>query len=323
MLVLIGEPQRRLLDPTTLSDERRGQLQSVLRELFGTPAKPTIADDQADGLVPNADALAAGGLVYKRHCLQCHGLTGDGRGPTGPWVYPMPRDFRQGVYKYVSSAGSAARKPRRDDVRRLLRHGIDRTSMPSFALLPDDERERAIDYAIYLSIRGEVEFRLLRELLVNDEPDDGVAAEARRMLRLVLAQWRSADDAPMIASADDDHAWDAPARQESIRRGHALFVNPAINCAGCHEDYGRKTRYLHDVWGSAVRVPDLTEGVFHGGKRPLDLFHRVRGGIGPSGMPAAASLTDQQVWDLVHFVLALPTPSLLPPDVNHQVRDSR
>ncbi len=37
------------------------------------------------------------------------------------------------------------------------------TSMPSFRLLKDDELDALVDYVIYLSIRGEVERKLLFE----------------------------------------------------------------------------------------------------------------------------------------------------------------
>ena len=43
------------------------------------------------------------------------------------------------------------------------------------------------------------------------------------------------------------------------------------------------------------------------------------------GWDPRVQLSDEQVWDLVHFTLALPTPSMLPPDVREQVypRDRR
>ena len=114
-----------------------------------------------------------------------------------------------------------------------------------------------------------------------------------------------------------------PGHQESIRRGYALFSNAANGCISCHVDYGRQTKYLYDAWGGSVRSADLTEGIFRGGKSPRDLFCRIRGGIGAAGMPAATSLTEEQVWDLVHFVQALSVQSMLPEDVRAQVYPAR
>src|SRR5205085_2022380 len=100
--------------------------------------------------------LEKGSAIFRKQCLHCHGLPGDGRGPTGPWVNPHPRDFRQGFFKFAST-DPAIGKPRREDIRRTLLNGIDGTSMPSFHLLPADDLENLISYVIHLSIRGEAE----------------------------------------------------------------------------------------------------------------------------------------------------------------------
>src|SRR5207244_5072418 len=110
--------------------------------------------------------LAEGSQLYRRHCLHCHGLSGDGRGPTAPWVNPHPRDYRQGMFKFTSSKQSLGeRKARREDLLRTLRQGIEGTSMPSFVLLADQDQEALISYVIHLSLRGEVEFDTLKTIL--------------------------------------------------------------------------------------------------------------------------------------------------------------
>ena len=331
-LAKINERGGKTFNPADLTAELKAKLQHSLEERFGAPAQPLVQGDDecralAESLQLQPARLTAGSALYKKHCLQCHGLTGDGRGPTGRWVYPLPRDFRQGIFKYVSSGGSAARKPSRADLHRVLLVGIERTSMPAYSLLSDEERDLMIAYTIHLSLRGEVEFRLLLGLLspggdVGDTEDD-IAAEAGAFLKAALRQWVQADgDAITPRTMPTPESPDgrvSEAHLESVRRGSQLFASPAVGCMSCHVDFGRQARYLFDSWGSAVRPTDLTEGAYHGGKRPLDLYHRIRGGIGASGMPAATSLTDDQVWDLVHFTLALPTPSMLPPDVREQV----
>ncbi|MBX9580545.1 MAG: cytochrome c, partial [Gemmataceae bacterium] len=75
----------------------------------------------------------------------------------------------------------------------------------------------------------------------------------------------------------------------------------------------------YDAWGSPVRVRNLTEVGFKGGDRLEDLYHRIRGGIRPVGMPAHPTLTDSQVWDVARFVRALPYPVDLPDDVRAKV----
>ena len=37
--------------------------------------------------------------LYLEHCVQCHGISGDGRGPTAAFLNPYPRDFRLGKFQ--------------------------------------------------------------------------------------------------------------------------------------------------------------------------------------------------------------------------------
>ena len=75
----------------------------------------------ADGKVGNngvrrpdgAVATRTGGYgVYRRHCLHCHGVSGAGDGPTAPFLYPIPRDYRRGLFKFTSTPNGA--RPVRD-----------------------------------------------------------------------------------------------------------------------------------------------------------------------------------------------------------------
>lgn len=321
-------------NPADIPQDKREQLQAALHHSFGTPAAPLVrADDGevntlAQRLQLHPEQMAEASKLYRRHCLQCHGLSGDGRGPTGLWVYPLPRDYRQGVFKYVSSNGSAARKPSRADLQRTLLNGIDRTSMPKFHLLPDHERDLLIGYVIHLSLRGEVEYRIMRSLLdaADEPPDDDLKREVTTVLRNALRQWVQADDDrirpttfPTPENADDRLS---PAHIDSVRRGYQLFSQQTTGCITCHEDYGRQAKHRYDIWGTVVKPLDLIEGAYRGGKSPTDLYYRIRGGIGPSGMPAATILTEQQVWDLVHFVMALPYAKALPTDIRAKVYPS-
>ncbi len=322
-------------NPADIPQDKRDQLQAALMHSFGTPASPTVRGDDgeidilANRLQLHPDRLAEASKLYRRHCLQCHGLTGDGRGPTGLWVYPLPRDYRQGIFKYVSSNGSAARKPSRADLQRTLLNGVERTSMPKFNLLSDHERDLLIGYVIHLSVRGEVEYRIMRSLLSETEepPDDNLRREVTVTLKHTLGQWVQADQeriAPTtLPTPETPDGRLTPEHLESVRRGYNLFTQQTTGCITCHEDYGRQTKYRYDNWGTVVKPLDLIEGAYRGGKTPVDLFYRIRGGIGPSGMPAAATLTEQQVWDLVHFVMALPYPKALPPDVRERVYPPR
>ena len=83
-------------------------------------------------------------------------LAATAKGPTAPFLYPRPRDYRYGLFKFTST--DYGKKPTREDLRRTIVHGIDGTSMPAFsAQLTPSRSSRSIDYVIFLSMRGEVE----------------------------------------------------------------------------------------------------------------------------------------------------------------------
>jgi mono/diheme cytochrome c family protein len=318
-------------DPNSLSESKKRELSTILTGLFGTPAKPLVTGDpDIDGLAKSlyldGETLAQGSPLFRRHCQQCHGLSGDGRGPTGPWIWPHPRDFRLGIFKYVSTSGSGSRKPAREDLERTLYHGIKGTAMPSFAQMPEADREKIIRYITHLSLRGQVEKQLL--LLWLSEGEDAIEGEltskARSLLKRYLQDWQIANQERIqpqsILSEKSEQEILSSAHQESIRRGYQLFSDPkGIGCLNCHVDFGRQAKFRYDDWGTLVRPADLTKGIYHGGTRPIDHFWRIRGGIGPSQMPAATSLTEEQVWDLVLFVEALPFPKQLPTEIRNRV----
>lgn len=328
----------KVANPKDLTVEQRSRFDKVLTELFGTPAAPKVApsesvDEEAItrlGLTP--DTLAAGSKLYRRHCLHCHGLTGDGHGPTAAWVNPHPRDYRQGVFKFTSSGQQTGRrKPRREDLLRVLHQGIEGTSMPSFGLLPEDELQKLVSYVIHLSIRGQTEFNTMRLVLSSDEkmsPEE-VAGELRGSFSDIVSQWLEAEGStitpqtpPRVVPANARTPEERKEVEERIARGYQLFtggVPGTTSCISCHIDYGRRPNLLWDDWGTVVRPADLTAGIYRGGRRPIDLFWRVHSGVNGAGMPAVKDIPENDLWDIVNFVLALPYPKMLPEKVRNEI----
>jgi mono/diheme cytochrome c family protein len=334
------------LDPGKLKNENRQQIQKVLQEVFGTPAEPLVFVKSAEEDVNNyikdlkldKDTLREGSKVYRRHCMHCHGVTGDGRGPTGPWVSPSPRDYRQGLFKFMSTDVRVSdRKPRRDDIHRTLEHGIEGTSMPSFSLLLEKEKEQLISYVIHLSLRGEVERYTMEPLLDGTGLDGTVAEKVEDLLTNsrsgLLKAWADSNAKGIDPSAYPYKEGSNPA---SITRGYKLFTDPrgAASCINCHVDFGRQAPFRYDKWGTLVRPANLTAGVYRGGRRPVDIYWRIRGGIQPSQMPRA-DFDDKNAnkdqwrdnadpyWDLVNFVQALPYPQMLPAELREEIYGKR
>ena len=162
--------------------------------------------------------------LYARHCQHCHGVTGDGDGPTGWSMDPKPRDFRQGTFKYTSTR--TLYRPARDDIMRTLEKGIPGTYMPSFhASMDESERAMVTEYVVWLSSRGEVERRAVAELgdmfgqevvadFIDDATDDAIddlideAEENGLELTEQAARAQLDDDAVREAAmADLDEEW--------------------------------------------------------------------------------------------------------------------
>ena len=71
-----------------------------------------------------------GAALYDRFCLACHGASGDGRGPAAPWLWPPPRDFTQGSFKWTTTGDPA--RPARADLAATIRWGAPGTAMHGF-----------------------------------------------------------------------------------------------------------------------------------------------------------------------------------------------
>jgi mono/diheme cytochrome c family protein len=329
------------LDPAKLPGDKRQQLDAALSDSFGTPAAPKVflkdADDDVKGRIQalklDDKTLEHGSRVYRRHCMHCHGVSGDGRGPTGPWVNPTPRDYRQGLFKFMSTDVTVGnRKPRREDIQRTLEHGIEGTSMPSFGLLQEDEKEALVSYVIHLSLRGECERYTMEPILDGSGLEASVRERVEELLGDFLKAWADSN-----AKGLEPGAYPYKERDEaSIRRGYTLFTDPrgAASCINCHVDFGRQAPFRYDKWGTLVRPANLTAGVYRGGRRPIDIYWRIRGGIDPSQMPRvdfgdktanAEQWRDNAdpYWDLVNFIQALPYPKMLPDDIRENIYGSR
>lgn len=347
----IGQLQGgKIYDPKAVSLAQRQELAKALENLFGRPGKPKVAvpeevDDSLQSRVAEAGTivtdlkldeatLAAGSKLYRRHCLHCHGVAGDGRGPTGPWVNPHPRDYRQGLFKFISAQNKQGRA-RRDDLIRTLRHGIENTSMPAFNLLKEEELEQLASYVIHLSLRGNIEYNTLKSLLDGSGlRNDDLTYHVQYYFFSYLKQWKDAQkvfEPPAYPYKDGDKK----ALDESITRGFRLFSQTDITladgqkikgagCIGCHWDYGRQVPFRYDAWGTLVRPANLTTGIFRGGRRPIDLYWRIMVGVSPAAMPASDPevLKPEQAWDLVNFIQALPYPRMLPEEVRKKIYDT-
>lgn len=304
---------------------------------------PETAPEAGDSCTVDAGGLLQSGRVlYMRHCSHCHGTAGDGNGPTAQYLYPKPRDYRHGIFKFTSTIDSS--RATRDDLLRVLKYGIPGTYMPSFLLMKDEELQALVEYVRFLAMRGEYERKLVNELASDYSSkavESRLQSESRADVVKELQEFLSGDMPEIAETAGDELAetWTTAEAEESRvapsvprvedtpesrRKGRDLYLGKALNCANCHgidgagngpqtiafeknpetdELYGEAG--LHDVWGNLNQPRNLHTGIFRGGRRPIDVFNRIYAGIKGSSMPAFKNTPHEDIWHVVNYVLSL------------------
>ncbi len=215
-------------------------------------------------VLPGKALLARGNAIYQHMCVFCHGSDGNGGGPAMGFLYPWPRDFRTGIFKFRSTPTGTL--PRDEDIYRTIVNGIPGTSMPNWsdALSPEDT------WALVNLIKS------FSPRFFNEKPGDPVEVKEP-----------------------------GSATPESIARGKELYVKN--KCTHCHgmsgKGDGRLAESLMDAWKHAVFVHDITNpSYFKAGSTGKDVYRTLSTGLDGTPMESYAQLSDQERWDLTHFI---------------------
>lgn len=326
-----------------LTAEQSESIDAALVAWFGTPDEPRLP-----GSLPrlaawlDADALrqAAGPVIshevgvtqglYRRHCARCHGLTGDGRGPSARYQSPHPRDFRPGVFKWKRTARDAP--PTAADLHATLERGVPGTAMPSFRLLPEEERDKLRQYVQYLALLGGVE-RALVDYVANELPLDEAFDPADEAffadwLRPLADEWIDAE--PLTIEPPTDSI--------DLQLGEALYHSERTGCFKCHGPKGQGGAIAgkdyeidYDVWNRdrmVIKPSDEIRRLIendlplrvsrprrlvgytpHGGSALADFVHRVDQGVAGTPMPAlggaGAAFTEEEILSLAAYTHGL------------------
>jgi mono/diheme cytochrome c family protein len=351
-------------DRSQISLEKQRGLVDALVAAYGEPDDPYILPEFSSaslgpdefGLDLKKVQLAAGpswsdqsGVrhgLYRKHCAHCHGVSGDGLGPTARFLNPYPRDYRQGTFKFTSTGATS--KPTRDDLKRTIEQGIPGTAMPAFSLLPADEVDALVEYVIYLSMRGETELYLYEQIVNQDAllplARDVILSEAQ----VAFEGWKTAADGVVVPPPRTQPVDTPEQLAASIEAGSKLFQDQVrVQCAKCHGtaalgdvappnilalqegDFdiwnrpkvtamkgGASLEEVEQLWSlplQYVAPRNLRLGIYRGGRRPMDLYRRIHAGIKGAAMPALGAtpsnpsgLKPEEIWQLVDYVRSLP-----------------
>ena len=271
------------------------ELADLVNEHAGTAQAPKLVNNDKQTFEQSLH-LKHGQAVYMKRCVQCHGVSGDGNGPTAEFMYPRPRDYTKAVFKFTST--SYGSRPVRDDLVRTVLNGVTGTSMPSFDLLPEKDIQAVVDYVIVLAQRGDLESQLALEADAAEELDPEYLPD---IFDDIKNKWTG-------VSATYPLSPQPVFTDEAAELGRKAFLTKG--CSGCHGNDGRghtaENFKRKDSWGFPTRAADLTSGMLRGGQRPIDIYRRILNGINGTPMPGfkgALQKEPETIWHLVAFVI--------------------
>ncbi len=221
--------------------------------------------------------IARGSKVYAKHCVQCHGPGGDGKGFEAALQKLGARDFTQGVLKYRSTAPGEL--PTSEDLYRTVTQGVARTPMPHHALLKEKDGRAVVEYV-------QTFFPALE-----------VARQAQPLPKV-----------PRPKNAGSP---------TSLARGREVYeLLQCGSCHGpAGRGEGPQTAALPpDTLGNAQFPADLTRGKFKSGPGVDDLYRVLMTGLDGTSLsaygrlftePGETGVQERDVWNLVFYILQL------------------
>ncbi len=208
--------------------------------------------------------LARGRNIYMHMCVFCHGKDGNGGGIAVEYLYPWPRDFREGIFKFRSTPTGTL--PRDEDLYRTIISGVPGTSMPAWgdALSPQDTWA-LINHIKNFSPR------------FKNEPQGE---------KIVVAK-------PLESSPE------LVARGKKLFKELKCFRCHGESLKGD----GELAESLIDAWKHAVFVHDITNPhYFKSGHKPEDLFRTITAGLDGTPMGSYLHVPEKDRWALVHYI---------------------
>lgn len=232
--------------------------------------------------IPRSDEwIEHGKEVYRRRCIGCHGIDGDGNGPAATFLTSTrPRNFSTGTFKLrLTPSGSL---PSDGDLMRTLIRGVRGTAMPSFHMLPEKDRLGVIQY---------IKYRLAADRGDPETGDDDYLYFVEEEVEQPIYIANAPEPSPAL-----------------IAQGKKVWQQ--AKCWECHGDRGKgdgeKATGLKDDWGFPIPPADLTAGQFKSGPGVEDIFRTLSTGFNGTPMPAYSdSFSEQDRWAMSYYVLSL------------------
>ena len=213
-----------------------------------------------------------GAMDYRRYCVVCHGVLGDGNGESAQWVDPKPRDFTLAIFKCRSTPTGTL--PTDQDLFDTIARGLDRSNMPPWNTFTAQERADLVAWIKHFSPRWQTE-KPGTPIEIPPEPE---------------------------VNADR-----VKAGQEVYNKVQCWKCHGAEGKAN-----GPSAPTLQDDLGRAILPYNFAEGGrFKCGSTDQDLYRIFMTGLDGTPMPSFAdNIKPEEAWDLVFYLRTLqPFPS--------------
>jgi cytochrome c oxidase cbb3-type subunit I/II len=236
----------------------RGAWRDVFEPQSGTVVGSGIPDTEAN--------REFGKEVFTAHCVGCHGERGDGAGPAATFLWPLPRDFTAGVFKFRTTPSGTL--PTDGDLVRTITRGVRWTAMPTWHEVPEKERLAVVAYVKTLSKRWK-----------DDAPEAPlVMPPAPRATPQLIADGKVLYERAKCAECHGE-------------RG---------------KGDGPSAPTLKDDFDRPIRPADFTRGEFRGGATVVDVYRTMTTGLDGTPMPSFAdTMSDADRWAISYYVLSL------------------
>lgn len=245
----------------------------------------------AGGKVVSAETLNLGQMTYTEYCVSCHGVKGDGNGIASKGMWPAPRNFNLGIYKFGNVPSGEL--PHDEDFYRIIRHGLNGTAMLKWDI--SDKRLDAVTQYIKT-----------------------FAPQAWEAKDKTLGEVNKLTTDPFTIARKD----------YAIQYGKEVY-HAVANCQSCHTAYATKAEIVEwskkfnqpvtefddklytvklqdSEHGYKALPPDFTWHLVRSAETVEDLYLRISSGVGGTSMPSwKGVLEDDQVWAVAYYLKSL------------------
>ncbi len=260
-----------------LEEDEVWKIISFLYDYTGFEPRSWELEEKSDA--PDVVQAAAGeeldedavDAIYMQRCSQCHGEEGDGMGVAAERMYPAPRDFTLGLFKYKTT-NADSEFPTDLDLRTTIRDGLTGTAMPGWKTILTDAEIDALIYKIK-----------------------------------VFGYWEE-ETAEDLGLTPIDLGTPPEVTDAVLANGRVQFEKA---CRECHGDQGRGNitsgKRLADDWENRIWPRNLTQPeTWRWSVDAEDVFQRLSAGIPSTPMPEhSTNMSLEDRWAVANYVMTL------------------